>query len=586
MPEISLKYKLSFFLILLTLLPTLTAGIFAYRVLVRALTENTQKSEMSILENQMTNFDIAMYNFELILNDLVTSESTQGFLQFRKEKESEIYYSDLLLLTSKLDSLINQHGDSLEMAAFLWNDGDLPLVRGNSSVLNLSGDYTRREPFSHFLQSDASIHWQVFQEQDGPAIYAYRTIYDAAANANIGVALINFLPDYFRELLARTVEQDAFCILLDGQGNIVYTAGVAASDALQLQEVIREDEDKKLSGGKGVVPLSLRDRKYMVSFADSKINGWRYLYFNPLTNINKSIHQITWLVLMVTVITAVLSVIAAMVLYHYLNSPITRLSNAMLHMEKGVLGTRVEIRRKDELGQLGDGFNQMSEKILELVQDIEKEQNEKRRAEIRFLQAQITPHFLYNTLNSIKSLARLKRTDDAAEMTTSLISLLRLVNSQDELITLTQEIEYVRNYVSIMAFRRNKKFILECDLEPGTEGCLLPKFSLQPFVENCIIHGFSTLEEEGKELKIFIHASIREELQIELEDNGKGFEPGKIIDKPEENGIRFSHVGIANVEERIRLYFGNQYGIQIDSAIGNGTRVLLTLPVKEKTEMP
>ena len=392
--------------------------------------------------------------------------------------------------------------------------------------------------------------------------------------------MINFLPDYFRELLARTVEQDAFCILLDGQGNIVYTAGVAASDALQLQEVIREDEDKKLSGGKGVVPLSLRDRKYMVSFADSKINGWRYLYFNPLTNINKSIHQITWLVLMVTVITAVLSVIAAMVLYHYLNSPITRLSNAMLHMEKGVLGTRVEIRRKDELGQLGDGFNQMSEKILELVQDIEKEQNEKRRAEIRFLQAQITPHFLYNTLNSIKSLARLKRTDDAAEMTTSLISLLRLVNSQDELITLTQEIEYVRNYVSIMAFRRNKKFILECDLEPGTEGCL------QPFVENCIIHGFSTLEEEGKELKIFIHASIREELQIELEDNGKGFEPGKIIDKPEENGIRFSHVGIANVEERIRLYFGNQYGIQIDSAIGKGTRVLLTLPVKEKTEMP
>lgn len=86
MPEISLKYKLSFFLILLTLLPTLTAGIFAYRVLVRALTENTQKSEMSILENQMTNFDIAMYNFELILNDLVTSESTQGFFAVPQRK--------------------------------------------------------------------------------------------------------------------------------------------------------------------------------------------------------------------------------------------------------------------------------------------------------------------------------------------------------------------------------------------------------------------------------------------------------------------------------------------------------------------
>ena len=104
MPHISLKYKLSVFLILLTLLPTLTTGIFSYRVLLKSLTENTQKSEMSILENQMTNFDLAMHNFETILNDLVTSESTQGFLQFRKEKESEIYYSDLLLLTSKLDS--------------------------------------------------------------------------------------------------------------------------------------------------------------------------------------------------------------------------------------------------------------------------------------------------------------------------------------------------------------------------------------------------------------------------------------------------------------------------------------------------
>ena len=148
MPHISLKYKLSVFLILLTLLPTLTTGIFSYRVLLKSLTDNTRKSEMSILENQMTNFDLAMHNFETILNDLVTSESTQGFLQFRKEKESEIYYSDLLLLTSKLDSLISQRGDSLNMAAFLWNDGDLPLIRGNSGGMNLAGDYTKREPFS------------------------------------------------------------------------------------------------------------------------------------------------------------------------------------------------------------------------------------------------------------------------------------------------------------------------------------------------------------------------------------------------------------------------------------------------------
>lgn len=582
MRHISLKYKLSVFLILLTLAPTLTTGIFSYRVLLKSLTENTRKSEMSILENQMTNFDLAMHNFETILHDLVTSESTQGFLQFRKEKTSEIYYSDLLLLTSKLDSLISQRGDSLKMAAFLWNDGDLPLIRGDSSGINLAGDYTRREPFSGFLQADASIHWKVFNEKEGPVIYAYRTIYESSANANIGVALINFSADYFRELLARTMDKGAFCVLLDGEGRIVYTAGTPAEED-ELQELLgQESAGGMLDTDKGVVPVPLADRTYLVSYAKSGTNGWRYLYFNPLANSKESIHAITWVVLLVMVITAVLSVIAAMSLYHYLNAPIGRLSRAMAHMEKGLLDTRVDIPRKDELGRLGDSFNQMSEKIRELIRDIEKEQNEKRRAEIRFLQAQITPHFLYNTLNSIKSLARLKRTEDAADMTTSLISLLRLVNSGEELITLSRELDYVQNYAAVMSFRRNRNFRIATALEPGTGDCRIPKFSLQPFVENSIIHGFAGTEKETGEYRISIHAFFKEEqLCVRVEDNGRGFRPEETAEKPEENGIRFSHVGISNVEERIRLYFGNRYEIKIESTPGAGTTVILTLPGRD-----
>ena len=583
MRHISLKYKLSVFLILLTLTPTLTTGIFSYRVLLKSLTENTRKSEMSILENQMANFDLAMHNFETILNDLVTSESTQGFLQFRKEKTSEIYYADLLLLTSKLDSLISQRGDSLKMAAFLWNDGDLPLIRGDSSGINLAGDYTRREPFSGFLQADASIHWKVFTEKEGPVIYAYRTIYESSANANIGVALINFSADYFRELLARTMDKEAFCVLLDGESRIVYTAGTPVEDKTELQALLSQEKaGGMLAGDKGVVPVPLADRIYLASYAKSAANGWRYLYFNPLANSKESIRAITWVVLLVMVITAVLSIIAAMSLYHYLNAPIGRLSRAMAHMEKGVLDTRVDIPRKDELGRLGDGFNQMSEKIRQLIRDIEKEQNDKRRAEIRFLQAQITPHFLYNTLNSIKSLARLKRTEDAADMTTSLISLLRLVNSGEELITLSRELDYVQNYAAVMSFRRNREFRIETVLEPGTGDCRIPKFSLQPFVENSIIHGFAETGNGTGEYRITIHACfVEEQLCVRVEDNGRGFRPEEVAEQPEENGIRFSHVGISNVEERIRLYFGNRYGIKIESTPGAGTAVILTLPGRD-----
>ncbi len=587
---ISLKYKLSVLLISLTLIPTLTTGIFSYQVLRRSLTENTRKSELSILENQMTNFDLAMHNFETILNDLVTSESTQGFLQFRKDKESEIYYSDLLLLTSKLDSLMNQRGDSLKMAAFLWNDGDLPLVRGDSSGIDLAGDYTVKEPFSGFLQADASIHWKVFWEKGRPAIYAYRTIYNDSANENIGVALIKFSTDYFEELLTRTMDRNAFYVLLDRKGAIVYIMGNPIEGENELCALLQgESVQEAMSMNKGTATIRTAAGNYMVSFAESAINEWRYLYFNPLTNINESIQAITWLVLLVMAVTAALSIAAAMAFYYYINTPIVQLSKAMAYMERGRLDSQVKIGRKDELGQLGEGFNQMSGKIRELICDIEREQNEKRRMEIRFLQAQITPHFLYNTLNSIKSLARLNRTEDAAQMTTSLISLLRCVNNGEELITVLQEVEYVKNYASVMSFRKNHTFRIEEELEEETWDLKIPKFSLQPFVENSIIHGFPRslcAGDEGKQEKegfaIWISAWIEKgSLYVRIEDNGKGFAREEIGEKTGENGMKFTHVGIANVEERIRLHFGEEYGVKVESEEGRGTVVTLILPGKD-----
>lgn len=149
------------------------------------------------------------------------------------------------------------------------------------------------------------------------------------------------------------MDKGAFYVLLDGEDRIVYTDGASVEEEAKLQELLwKEGAGGVLSGEKGVVSLLLEDRTYLVSFAESETNGWTYLYFNPLTNINESIHAITWLVLFVMALTAILAVIAAVVLYHYLNTPIGRLSKAMANMEKGILETRVDIPRRDELGQL------------------------------------------------------------------------------------------------------------------------------------------------------------------------------------------------------------------------------------------
>lgn len=584
MHKVSLKYKLSVFLILLTLLPALVTGIFSYRILRSSLLNNTRKNELSMLENQMINFDLAMLSFETVLNDLVTSESTQGFLQFRHEKDSEYYYMQLLLLSSKVDSILSQRGDAVKRLAFLWNDGDLPLFRGNIYGIDLSGDYRKKKPFTLLPQTDASIQWQVLEEKDEAVIYCCRTIYESSAKESSGVALLNFSTHYFKELLTRNMEKEAFCVLLDEEGSLVYTEGTGTPDQDLLKDVLRKEEKKGIKWEKrDVRTLNIAGKEYMTSYGRSAVNGWQYYYFNPLTNINEAVHAIAWLVPAVMMASGILSVTAALWLYYYLNLPISSLSRAMIQLKKGNLDTRVRIHRKDEFGLLGDGFNEMAERIKQLIQNIEKEQALKRQAEIQFLQAQITPHFLYNTLNSIKSLARLKRTDDAADMTTALISLLRLSSGGNELISLSKEIEYLKSYTAIMSYRKSRKFHLEVLLESGTGEYRLPKFSLQPFVENSIIHGFSGLEKKG--LRIKISASLAMEgLYITVEDNGKGFEIDCVSEKEEENGIRFSHIGMKNVEERIRLYFGKQYGIKVESVPDEGTRVTLFLP-KERQDM-
>lgn len=139
-----------------------------------------------------------------------------------------------------------------------------------------------------------------------------------------------------------------------------------------------------------------------------------------------------------------------------------------------------------------------------------------------------------------------------------------------------------------MSFRRNRNFQIRAELDAGTENCRIPKFSLQPFVENSIIHGFSEsgMENGNEEYQILVRAYFEESrLCVQVADNGKGFRTETIAEKPEENGIRFSHIGMANVEERIHLYFGKEYGIKVDSTPGKGTVVYLTLPGKDSDNL-
>lgn len=311
-------------------------------------------------------------------------------------------------------------------------------------------------------------------------------------------------------------------------------------------------------------------------------NGWRLVKTVPTDYLYKELNHIQKNLIKGCVIYFLLAVTFLLAFSIKTTKPMTDMMNLMKKAEKGDLNVRIQKTGEDEIGQLGESFNHMLEKMQALITKLVEEERGKKEIELEVLRAQINPHFLYNTLNTIKWMAKIQGDKSIASAITALIKLLRVsINLGKDMIPLSDEIEYVKSYVLIQKLRFNERFTIQYNIDEDCLGCLVPKLILQPIVENSIIYGS---DNEGKSsLKIFIRAYKQDNmLTISLTDNGPGIdsETLKKIFKAERDVNRFSTAGINNVDQRIKLYFGNDYGVQIDTKINFWTKVSVCIPVK------
>jgi two-component system sensor histidine kinase YesM len=270
----------------------------------------------------------------------------------------------------------------------------------------------------------------------------------------------------------------------------------------------------------------------------------------------------------------------------FVSSRITRrvsqLSMAMEEVQKGNLETNLTISGKDEISQLARHFNLMVDKIKGLMNEVIVTQKEKRQRELQVLQAQINPHFIYNTLDTIQWKALEYGAEDLGDLILALSSFFRISLSKgEEKITLRKELDHVRSYLEIQHYRYSDILKYELDIEEELMEAKLPKIIIQPLVENAIYHGIKP-KLTGGTIRISARR-IHEDLIIEVEDDGVGMDEEKLMDldsrifslKPQ------GSYGLYNVSERIRLYYGSEYGIRIRSSIGEGTSVTLRLPLEK-----
>ncbi len=296
-------------------------------------------------------------------------------------------------------------------------------------------------------------------------------------------------------------------------------------------------------------------------------------------NIYAQTNDIIGLVVVLGLILLVLAVLFAVIVSGNIVKPIHELKKHMVEVSDGNLDSFYESKSKDEISVLGKVFNQMLTDIKKLIEQVYKVQNQKRTAELRVLQSQITPHFLYNTLDTIQWKALEHNAYDVADMINSLSGFFRIsLSNGKEFITIADEVGHVKNYLEIQKIRYKDTVNYDIDFDEKISQYIVPKMILQPLVENSIYHGLKLKKQKGI-IKITIW-SENNYIYVEVTDNGLGMDTEKLNTLRENlnQSVESEHYGLYNINERLKLTFKYDYDIKIDSEFQNWTKVTIKLP--------
>lgn len=329
--------------------------------------------------------------------------------------------------------------------------------------------------------------------------------------------------------------------------------------------------------------ITMQNEKYLLSRETSSNTNWTYLYFLPY----KQVFQNTVVVHSMSIVAFLLLLIVINIIgFSFSNSiakPIQMLSRKMKSVQQGEFNisgiSLIPEEKCDEVGQLNNDFILMIRKINNLIKENYLKQILAKESQLKALQAQINPHFLYNTLDSIYWMAKSEQKNQIAAMVRSLANLLRnSISTKEDIITLKQEISLLNDYILIQKSRFEDRLNFQLDVDPSLWNQLIPRLTLQPIVENSIKHG---LEKMTSPCLIQVSAvKVENCFLIAVRDNGPGISPEEQMELASSStkGGEKGGIGLANIRERIHLYYGGDYGIKITSTPGKGTCVTIKLP--------
>ncbi|WP_455503463.1 cache domain-containing sensor histidine kinase [Blautia sp.] len=570
--KFSIKTRLVIALLLISIIPLAGISGYSFHIFSVALREKLSASisqTLSMINLNMVN-EVEKYQYlcgsicisqeikeGLLKKDMTDMEKNQAITEIQKMIRSKIIYPAQAKNITVYDTDGNIFYD-LGYDGFYPEDVDMILTRLKNE------------------DQDVWAYTHTYRDRD--ILVLGRRIYEQYSQSRvIGYTLISIDEKIFSKTVLEPVgladSSNIMYMNMDGMVLSSWDRNVSLGQTVDPE--LLENIQEKLPARKASFSIHKDGEEQLVTYIFNKNLNQLFVYTMPYHYINSEVYVMLRKILIVAFLLVVLCIGIVAMVYLGITSPIRSMLDFCKELSRGNLSVRIFDEHKDELSDLSKSMNHMADTIRHLMEQQKDQEKKKREMELQMLQYQLNPHFLFNTLNSLRFVAAMHKDQIVSDGIQALSSLLQnTLTNKNEYITIKEELENLQNYFSILRIRYAGSFEYSFHVEDDELlTCLVPKLILQPLAENSVMHGSS---DDGSVMEIQI--TLWEEnghIVIELNDDGKGFEVTQESLAPHKERRK---IGISNVNDRIQLNFGREYGLHIDSHPGEGTTCTLTLP--------
>ncbi|MEW9667293.1 sensor histidine kinase [Ammoniphilus sp. 3BR4] len=557
-------------------------GFVSYTLASGQLQENAYKNisdtvfqTKGYLDNQLSD----------IFEQLVALTNHPDTLSIIAKDSKDINPTDYIRMDSHLNRIFS-YNPIIESMLVHFHNGDFVLSKGHDIWVKENFSYD--EYRTQYQGNHEEFYWRNLHPDDifsrpnqgNGVVSVFKMIGNEESQAK-GILLFNIREDFFKKVMNDSlIGENGYLVLASQDGYMTFKQ---VDQKYQLNEEVLNHLQKMNKENGRFEFQKPNGNKMIVVYDTIGVNRWKVAAVFPEEDILKRVNYIKLVTLSVIILLIAVAVPLASLLARYITRPISYLANHMKIIQKGNLDVKLDVTGASEIGILYKGIRDLVVRVNILLDQIRKEQETKRQLELAVMQAQINPHFLYNTLYSIKGLCDMNLNQDASSMVTALSNYFRIsISRGQEIISVQDETEHIRNYLFIQEMRYGDDFTYDLDIDPQISGYSIIKLTLQPLVENAIYHGVKQTRGIGH-IQVKGYA-IENNLCFEVRDNGAGMSHERLdeirlaLKNKDSQKIGF---GMRSVHERIQIHYGKDYGLTIDSEPGQGTVVKVLIPIAE-----